>query len=125
MSPMREGVFHVQNLAGIINMRESVIEIAERIGFGIYDQHRIATAVSELAENAVKYAGAGTVEVHPNEQGIEIVCRDSGRGIIDNGDKSVSHGLGIGLLGVEHMMDELSIDTGKDGTCVRIRKWLR
>jgi len=122
IDPMREKVFHVRNMAGIITMRESVRKIAEIIGFDLYDQHRIATAISELAGNAVKYAGGGTVEVHPIEQGLEIVCRDSGSGMTMTG---VSHGLGIGLKGVWNMMDDLSIDTGKDGTCVRIRKLLR
>ncbi|CAD7770639.1 hypothetical protein FHEFKHOI_00865 [Candidatus Methanoperedenaceae archaeon GB50] len=119
---MQERVFHLQNMAGIIIMQESVKKIAETMGFDIYDQHRIATAVSELARNAVKYAGGGTVEVYPSEEGIEIICRDKGRGMSMRG---VSHGLGIGLLGVEHMMDDLTIDTGENGTSIRIRKWLR
>jgi anti-sigma regulatory factor (Ser/Thr protein kinase) len=116
-------VLTVNSEAGVITARESVKKIAASMGFDKYDQHRIATALSELAENSLRYAGGGTVEIRRLERGLEITCRDSGRGMMQ--EKNVKGGLGIGLKSVENLMDETLIETGSQGTCVRIRKWLK
>ena len=48
----------------IVTARVSAKEEAKKLGFGIVDQTRIATAVSELARNIVDYAGEGVVEIN-------------------------------------------------------------
>ncbi|RZN15541.1 MAG: ATP-binding protein [Methanosarcinales archaeon] len=115
-------VLYVNSEASIVTARETVKKIAENIGFDIYDQYRIATAVSELAENAVKYADGGTIEFHPIDRGLEIICKDSGRNMMQ---KNTGHGLGIGLKSIEHLMDEMIITTEAYGTCILTRKWLK
>ena len=62
-------------------------ELAEACGLtGVEAQH-VATAVSEVASNAVKYAGGGEVELDPAERGgrrgLRVVVRDHGPGIAD------------------------------------------
>ncbi|MCU4139434.1 MAG: Anti-sigma regulatory factor [Methanophagales archaeon] len=48
----------------IVTARVSAKEEAKKLGFGIVDQTRIATAVSELARNIVDYAGEGVIEIN-------------------------------------------------------------
>ncbi len=96
-------------------------------------RQRFATAVSELARNIVKYAGAGEIRIaglrRGNLSGIEATARDAGPGIADlelaMTDRYSSGGtLGIGLPGVRRMMDEFEIESSPDrGTSVTIRKW--
>lgn len=94
--------------------------------------HRLATIVSELASNIIKYAGTGvlTIDAQPKFKGtcFEVQASDKGPGIGDQG-KALEDGyseagtLGLGLPGIKRMVDEFSIDTAPgEGTCVVIRK---
>ncbi len=123
----------------IITARQRAREISRELGFGAVDQSRIATAVSELARNVLRYApGApGDVRIRalnepsPERVGVEIVVHDEGPGIPDvqaamREGYTSGVGLGMGLPGSRRLMDELTIDTaiGK-GTTVTMRKWRR
>ena len=46
----------------VVNARQRARQVAELLGFDVQDQTRIATAVSEIARNAFRYAGGGRVE---------------------------------------------------------------
>ena len=122
----------------IITARGSARDVAKALGFGAVDQSRIATAVSELARNVVRYAtdGRGTTEIRTLEgadgrTGIEITVHDDGPGIADV-ERALSegftsgNGMGMGLPGARRLMDEMEIDSvlGR-GTRVTIRKWRR
>ncbi len=107
---------------------------AMAIGFDEIVCQMIATAVSELANNIVKYAGSGEIIMDRietgNQTGIEVVARDRGPGIEDIQKAMADHystgnTLGLGLPGVKRMMDEfeLTSEPGKT-TTVTIRKWL-
>jgi len=107
---------------------------AMAIGFDEVVSQMVATAVSELANNIVKYAGSGEIRMDRigsgSQAGIEVVARDRGPGIEDiekamEDHYSSGNTLGLGLPGVKRMMDEFELDTepGK-GTTVTIRKWL-
>ncbi len=125
----------VTNDMDIVTTRMEAREIARKMGFGIVDQARIATAVSELTRNIVLYAGEGTVTIHPivsgERSGIEVICEDQGPGIEDvdsvmRGDYQTPKGVGKGLPGARRLMDELEIETALgQGTRVTVRKWLR
>ena len=104
------------------------------IGFDEIVCQMIATAVSELANNIVKYAGSGEIMMDRintgSRIGMEVIARDRGPGIEDIQKAMADHyssgnTLGLGLPGVKRMMDEfeLTSEPGKK-TTVTIRKWL-
>jgi serine/threonine-protein kinase RsbT len=125
----------INNDLDIVRARVEGRNMARSLGFGIIDQARIATAISELARNIVLYAKVGEVIVRQVENvhqcGIEIVCSDSGPGIADiplvMRDGYSSHqGLGMGLPGTRRLMDEFEIMSEPGiGTTVTVRKWLK
>jgi serine/threonine-protein kinase RsbT len=109
--------------------------LAARLGFHSGDLALIATTISELARNILRYAGTGEIAVESigNEQrpGISVIARDGGPGIPDvrkalEDGYSTSGGLGLGLPGVRRLMDEFEIisEPGK-GTTVTVKKWKR
>ena len=102
------------------------------------DQSRIATAVSELTRNVVRYAteSHGEVWIRPVERnasgvGLEIVVAGDGPGIADieqavRAGFTSGPGLGMGLSGTRRLMDEMNLDSAPGrGTTVTIRKWRR
>ena len=117
----------------IIKARARARVFAEEVGFGIVDQTRIATAVSEMARNALVYGGGGkmTLSTIKGRKGLEIVIVDQGPGI-PNVDRVLIEsypkrgvGLGLGLQGAKRLMDEFYIDSKPGvGTKVTMRKWL-
>lgn len=123
---------------GIIVARQTARELAKTLGFGMVDQSRIATAVSELARNVVRYAkGPGEMVVRQLEPstrgavGLEIVVSDRGPGIADIEEAmregfTTGSGLGLGLPGARRLVDEMRIESAPGaGTVVTIRKWRR
>jgi serine/threonine-protein kinase RsbT len=134
----RQWVVRVAGEEGIVAARQQARETAKELGFGLVDQSRIATAVSELTRNVVRYAtdGQGDVmirELEPSAKGvgIEVVVRDDGPGIANVEQAlregfSTGTGLGMGLPGTRRLMDEMAIDSAPGrGTTVSIRKWRR
>jgi serine/threonine-protein kinase RsbT len=124
----------VRGDADVVTARVGVRMLATEIGFQMADIVVIATAVSEVARNIVRYAGEGTVEFAALRDGahtgVLVVARDDGPGIKDlsaalQDGYSTGHGLGIGLPGCRRLMDEFEITsrTGT-GTKVEMRKWL-
>ncbi|MBM2810088.1 MAG: anti-sigma regulatory factor (Ser/Thr protein kinase) [Chloroflexi bacterium] len=122
----------------IVAARQAARQMAIALGFGSVDQSRIATAVSELVRNVVRYAngGRGEVLLHelpstPRGVGIELVVADDGPGIADldlalHPGYTTGPGLGMGLPGTRRLMDETTIDSSHGrGTTVTIRKWHR
>ena len=97
----------------------------------------VATAASELVTNAQKFAGGGRLTMRSlsnRRAGLEVVVDDDGPGIdqpdavVRDGfsegrqlpfDGSPARGLGVGLGGVERLMDSLEIHN-KDRGGVRI-----
>jgi serine/threonine-protein kinase RsbT len=104
------------------------------LGFDPARSQMVATAVSELAGNIIKYAVRGEVIVRSvnrrDKKGVEVVVSDNGPGIPDvqqalRDHFSTSGTLGLGLPGVKRMMDEFSIESAPgQGTRVTVRKWL-
>ena len=91
----------------------------------------IATCVSELAMNIVKYAKYGQIEIiYRINRSIEIIATDRGPGINNIQQAMQDHfsskgTLGLGLPGVKRMVDEFDIQSPPGlGTKVRIVKWI-
>ncbi len=114
----------------VMLIRQRVRQLARLLGFEMPDQTRIATAVSEIARNAVQYAGSGRVEFRltgDTPQLFEIIVRDSGAGIDDLDDILLSKGAysdrGQSLRGVQRLVDEFHIVSGPEsGTFVTLGK---
>ncbi|HUD67284.1 MAG TPA: anti-sigma regulatory factor [Candidatus Sulfotelmatobacter sp.] len=117
----------------IVKARQAGRRVAEDAGFVFTELALIATAISELARNIVRYARSGEIAIRPitnsGRQGIQIVAQDRGPGIRDVEQAlqigfSTAGGLGLGLPGVRRLMDEFDIQSKLgQGTTVRVTKW--
>jgi serine/threonine-protein kinase RsbT len=131
----KERIVPIHSDLDIVTARVEGRELAKELGFGVIDQARIATAISELTRNIVQYTEEGEAILYSIEQGnhigIEVVCKDRGPGIADvelamQDGYSTSSSLGMGLPGARRLMDEFEIESQVGvGTTVTIRKWLR
>lgn len=103
--------------------------------FCIADRALIATIVSELGHNILKYARRGSIRLNTlklgDRIGVEVIALDHGPGIPNLDDAMRDHfssggTLGLGLPGVKRMADEFMIESEpKRGTRVVVRKWTR
>lgn len=103
----------------------------KQLGFSELNQQKVLVSVSELTRNILDHAGGRgefTCDIIGN--GIQITVTDKGPGIsgvaeILNGGKrsSSSGGLGLGLAGVNRLMDEFQIETSGEGTRIIATKW--
>lgn len=119
----------------IVAARRAAREVAAANGFPGTELTVLATAVSEIARNIVRFAGVGEILVEPVEEagrgGVRIVARDAGPGITDldramEDGYSTYNGLGLGLPGAKRLMDQFDIVTRPGrGTTVTMTKWQR
>lgn len=126
-------VVEIREESDIVRARAAAKEVAAVIGFGLVDQTRISTAVSELSRNIFMYAGSGEMrieEINEPQRGIRVTFIDQGPGIQDidfalMDGWSTSNSMGKGLPGAKRLMDRLEIQTqAGNGTTVIIEKWL-
>lgn len=117
----------------MVGARQRAREISALLGFEAQDQARIATAVSEIARNAFRYAGGGEVEFalegERAPQLLSIQVKDTGPGIaqLDTvlaGQYRSATGMGLGIMGARRLMDHCAIRTGSGGTTVVMKKVL-
>jgi serine/threonine-protein kinase RsbT len=119
----------------IVTARQKGRAIAAELGFSATDLTLIATAISELARNIVRYAKQGEIRLQAintsnGRCGLLVEARDEGPGIpniaraLQDG-YSTSGGLGLGLPGTRRLMDEFEIVSEPDsGTVITARKWI-
>ena len=124
---------HLTSERDILAARHQARALAHDAGFGLADLAIIATAISELGQNALRYAKGGDLDIEivhdRGRRGIVIVASDRGPGIPDvelalRDGYSTSGSLGLGLPGVRRLMDEFEIasELGR-GTRVIVKKW--
>ena len=131
---IRERRLSIENEMDVTRAVLETVSFCTAVGIDRGRGQMVATAVSELARNIVKYATRGDVILRPcvgqSGDGVEIVVEDDGPGIDDleqamQDHFSTSGTLGLGLPGVKRMMDEFAIESQRGrGTRVTIRKWL-
>ena len=131
-APSNTLTFPVKDAVDVTVGIRRVREAGLLTGAAEVDQTLVATIISELASNIVKYAGRGTVRVNRVQAtdgvDIEVWADDSGPGIADvdramRDHFSTGNTLGLGLPGVRRMSDAFSIDsTPGAGTHVHARK---
>jgi serine/threonine-protein kinase RsbT len=136
----------VKELTDVVWARDRALTFVEAQGFSRREAWRIAIALSELATNAVKFAGGGQITLrHCTGQGrcgIELVVEDRGPGVADpqaalvdgysrgrllasSLEASLHGGLGAGLGAVQRLTDELRIEPREGGgTRIIARRWL-
>ncbi|MDR3514201.1 MAG: anti-sigma regulatory factor [Azospirillaceae bacterium] len=111
----------------IIRARRSGRDIARSLDFSLADQTRLATAISEIARNALHYGGGGRCEILGHRAGVQreitIIISDAGPGIPDVAQAmipgfSTGHSLGMGIPGARKLMDRLDIESRVGRTMV-------
>ena len=127
MFPLR---VELRNGADLIQARLSARDLAARSGLGVMDQTRFATAVSELARNALRYARGGVCEFTDLSEAklvrLQALVTDQGPGIADlelamQDGYSSAGSLGAGLPGSRRLVDQFSIESSPAGTVVQIQ----
>ncbi|HLI35289.1 MAG TPA: anti-sigma regulatory factor [Terriglobia bacterium] len=128
-----ELIIRISNDSDIVKARQKGREVAAEVGFPLTDLALVATAISELSRNILRYARQGEIVIRRAENagrhGILVIARDRGPGIADveralEVGFSTSGGLGLGLPGVRRLMDEFEIVSRRgSGTTVTIAKW--
>ena len=117
----------------VVLTRQRTRQLAELLGFKSYEQTSIATAVSEIARNAVQYAGGGKVELGVETKGSQLFLiriRDKGLGIANlqailDGRYNSSTGIGLGIVGAKRLTDKFDIESNPEtGTTVLLGKKL-
>jgi serine/threonine-protein kinase RsbT len=119
--------------ADIVKARQAAREVAAKVGFGKTQTTLIATAVSEVTRNIVRFADRGEVVIEALSEpraGVRVVARDAGPGIANPQEAladgfSTYNGLGLGLPGARRLMDEFALaSVPGHGTTVTMTKWL-
>lgn len=120
----------------VVECRNRARKLAAGCDFDAQDQIRIATAVSEIARNAFRYARGATAEFAfgtadggpaKGEQQLQCIVRDQGPGIANleqilAGSYRSSTGMGMGILGARRLMDLVDVQTSEKGTVVKLGK---
>ena len=125
----------IDDESDILKARQTARAMAADLGFDPTSQTLIATAISELARNILKYAHSGEILLRPaarnGAQGITIIAADQGPGISDTAlamtdGFSTGQGLGLGLPGTKRLMDDFDLvsEVGQ-GTTVTATRWAR
>lgn len=119
--------------ADIVVARELGRTVAVLAGSSVTDVTVVATAISEIARNAVVHGGGGVMTMRVVQRGrrygIEVMATDDGPGIEDvqlalQDGYTTGGGLGLGLPGARRLMDELHVTSQPGrGTSVVMRKW--
>ena len=117
----------------LVAARRRARQIAALLGFDEQDQTRIATVVSEIARNALRYAGGGRLEFgiaqRSGGQALSMTVSDRGPGIANledilRGRYRSATGMGLGISGARRLMDTVDIATapGKGTTVTMLKR---
>ena len=133
MPARRSESLPVREDSDIFMVRRFVRECAADLGFGAFDQTKLATAASELGRNMLVHGGGGTMLletfVESDRRGLRLTFEDKGPGIPDI-EKAMSDGfttkggLGLGLGGSKRLVNEFEVVSGVgEGTRVTVARW--
>ena len=133
MNVLKRETQPLKNSSDVVLARQKVRQWAIELHFSLVDQTKLVTAASELARNAVQYAGGGSVTVQPLAEGLRrglrVVFSDHGPGIADidlamRDGYSTGGGLGLGLGGARRLSNDFAIvSSPESGTRVTIVRW--
>jgi signal transduction histidine kinase/DNA-binding response OmpR family regulator len=117
----------------VVKARQRARTLASLLGLDPQEQIRVATATSEIARNAFRYAKSGNVEFLVDleaPQHLVISVDDKGPGIgnlreVLDGQYKSETGMGMGIIGTRRLMDRFDIQTSPRGTTVVMQARLR
>src|SRR5687768_17478797 len=112
----------------VVLTRQRARQIASLLNLNSHEQTGFATAVSELARNAFRYANGGRAEFflrgEDHRQVLGVSIQDKGPGIANldailEGRYQSTTGMGLGIIGAKRLSDvfEIHSEPGK-GTAV-------
>ncbi len=117
----------------IVVAREYARELGSLLGMSSIGATELATAISEVARNALTYGGGGEVVLsqfaEAKRRGIRVTVEDKGPGIADidlamKDGYSTGESLGLGLPGARRLVDKFEIVSKVGmGTRVTMTKW--
>ena len=119
----------IRSQSDVILARRAGRMMARDLGFGTADQTRLATAISELARNALTYGGGGSCYVSDSSDDryirVQVRIEDHGPGIEDielalMDGYSTGGSLGAGLPGARRLVQDFKIESGPGGTTVSV-----
>lgn len=115
--------------ADVVAARQQARRVGEQLGLDRKGQTRLATAVSEIARNALSHAGGGQVLIGLAGRQLQVAVRDQGGGIADleqilSGQKVFAPGHGAGLASARRLVDQMDIRSTPGGTEVLLSQWL-
>ena len=123
------GLVDVRGEDDVVRAHQTTRAIAAQLGFSSFEQTRIATAMSEIARNALIYASGGSVTfgLDDEREALAIIVIDRGPGIADlaailSGERRSTTGLGAGIPGARKLMDSFAIESSPSGTRVEMTK---
>lgn len=124
----------LSNAQDAIIARATVRDLAASLGYNLFDQIRISTAIYEIARDIVVYAGQGEIVITWAEdtlqrKGLRFLCHDSGlsdprlTAMFQTGGHETHNKLNF--MGLQKLVDEFSFakDPGY-GNCVTVIKWI-
>jgi serine/threonine-protein kinase RsbT len=123
-----ETVVAIAQSSDLVQARSQGREIARQAGLGLADQTRLATAISEITRNVLKYAQTGTCTVSDasdlSQVKVAVVVEDEGPGIDDielalSDGYSTGKSMGVGLPGTRRITTELEVESRPGYTRVR------
>jgi serine/threonine-protein kinase RsbT len=123
-------VIALRSRADIVVARLAARTMAREAGVGPLEQARLVTALTEVGQNAVLYAGGGVCQLadlsDARQLRLQVLVCDRGPGI-DNIERVLRDGyalggsLGGGLPGVRRMVDVFELQSPPEGTCITLQ----
>lgn len=116
---------------GLVAVRDRTRQVGDVFGLEDLQRTRLVTAVSEIARNAVDYAGGGRIDFMFKEargdepQAIVVVVNDQGPGIKDledilAGPSRAGRKTRLGIVGAQRLVDRFHISSSPKGTSVTL-----
>ncbi|HEX6309496.1 MAG TPA: ATP-binding protein [Longimicrobiales bacterium] len=118
----------LQSEVDIVLARQRARQVASLLGADSLQQVRIATAVSEIARNAIVHAGGGRVELLLEDAAprsrLLVRVTDRGGGMVTDDDPSAHHPIlgrrGAGMPIARRLADSFTIESSTSGTTVTL-----
>jgi signal transduction histidine kinase/ActR/RegA family two-component response regulator len=123
------GLVDIRTEDDVVRAHQTTRTVVAQLGFSLFEQTRIATAMSEIARNALVYASGGSVTFGLDDirESLTIIVLDRGPGIPDlegvlAGETRSVTGMGLGIRGARRLMDSFAIESTTSGTRVEMTK---